>query len=175
MTYSTPPGSGRRRSPYRIASWILAAAGTVLFITGLAAIAGSGDGTPGPAVTVLSPGPAVTQTVTWTVTATAAPGQVVLKHSGTGNWASAPFQVSSSSPRLMVAYSFSGNLIGGQPDNFAADISSGSDIQRFVNTIAASGSATTDVYPDVSSGDTTYHLDVMASGSWTITITEISS
>ena len=173
----TPPGDIRpehyRDKPRRIAGAVFIGVGVLLIIIGTVTIVRSGNGgSPSPAVTVFRTAPPVT--ITQTVTPSATPGQVLLKHNGTGIWVSPPFLVSSSAPQLTVTYTFSGNLIGGQPDNFAADISSADDTQRFANTIAASGGGTTTVYPDTTSGDATYHLDVMASGSWTVTITEIS-
>lgn len=127
---------------------------------------------PGPAVTMLETAPAVTVTQTVTASPAVSAGQVLLKRSGSGNWSSPPFQVGASSPQLTVTYVFSGNYLGGQPDNFAASIKSSGDSQLAVNTIAGSGGMTTTVYPDVSSGDTAYHLEIMASGSWSFTITE---
>lgn len=126
------------------------------------------------------PGPTVTvnETETETVTATpqATPGQVILKHSGTGSWNSPPFEVGGGSPQLEVTYSYHGNgasCCGA--DNFSADIKSADDDQTVANDFESwSGSKTNEVYPDTSSGDTTYHLEVTASGSWSFTITEVS-
>jgi len=84
------------------------------------------------------------------------------------------FQVGSSAPELKVTYSYSGNESGKQPANFALSLQSNDDEQLIVNTIASSGGDTTMVYPDVSSGDTTYHAEVVAAGSWQLTITELS-
>lgn len=136
---------------------------------------------PEPSVTVYTPGARVTvppETVTAapvTVTATpqARPGQVLLRHSGSGNWNSAPFQVSGDSPQLTVTYSYSGNGSDGSPDNFTADIENGSDDQLVANDIAWSGGKTTSIYPDTTTGGgTSYHLAVQATGSWTFTVTE---
>jgi hypothetical protein len=127
----------------------------------------------GPTVTVTT-----TVTVTQTQTVTASPsttaGTVLLKQSGSGNWNSPAFQVGTTSPELQVIYSFSGNDLGGQASNFIADVESSDDDQNVANTIASSGGNTTDIYPNTSSGDTTYHLSVEADGSWSFTITELS-
>lgn len=174
-TAQGPPRHGRpplSKNSRRLLGGLLIAAGIGVL---LAAVALGGGTTtravPGPTVTVLMTAPPATVTVTATPSAT--PGQVILKHSGTGNWNSPPFQVSAGLPQLTVTYTFTGNTLGGQPDNFTADIKSGNDDQLVANTIAGSGGATTTIYPDTSSGDTAYHLEIMASGSWSFTVTEV--
>ena len=120
------------------------------------------------------PGPTVTETQTVTASPSATPGQVLLSTSGNGNggttWESQPFQVSANSPALKITYSYSGNVDStlGQPSNFALSIQSSSDSNLVANTVASSGGTTTMVYPDTSSGDTTYHVEVQAAGQWSV-------
>jgi hypothetical protein len=93
---------------------------------------------------------------------------------GTGNWNSPPFTLDGHP--LTVTYSYSGNIMAGESegDNFQADVESPGDDHGIVNAIAASGGATTTLYPDVTLGGTSYHLSVIATGSWTFTLTEAS-
>lgn len=151
-------------------------------LIGLAALAGCASQHPAAHTPAAKPAPAVTitqsvpgPTVTVTQTPVAQPGQVLLKHSGSGNWNSDPFQVSSDSPQLRVTYTYSGNGSDGSPDNFSADIENGTDDQLVANDISWSGGKTTNIYPDPSlSNSTSYHLSVSATGSWSFTVTEVS-
>jgi hypothetical protein len=155
-------------------AWLPVLCSVVFFLLGIAA-GSAGSGTPSSA-----PSPASTASVTPPATraTTAAPhpkstpSSVTLLHvSGSGNYNSAPFTVGGDDPQLVVTYTFSGNADESGPDNFIADVISSGDDQNIVNTIAASGGTTTRVYPEPD-GDTSYHLSVQASGSWSFTITE---
>ncbi len=113
----------------------------------------------------------VTPTVTHTATVHATvtntvppPALTIAKYSGTGDWNSPQFTVSGSP--LTVTFTYSNN----QDSNFIADLKSGSDDQSIANEIGTSASKTTTIYPDTSSGDNTYHLEILATGSWTIVI-----
>jgi hypothetical protein len=176
----TPDQGHRRHRSHRFARIIgLVIVIAVIFIFGVVAGAfGAGSKAapaPSPAVTVTAPAqPAPAVTVTETAAPSASPGQVLLKRSGSGNWNSPPFQVSPDSPQLQVTYRYSGNYSSGSADNFSLVIKSADDDNLVDNTISGSGGTTTDVYPDTSSGDTTYHLEMGASGSWSVTITEVS-
>jgi len=74
---------------------------------------------------------------------------------------------------LTVRYSYSGNILAGETtgDNFTADLKSGSDDQQIANEIGVSGGKTTTLYPDTSGGNL-YHLEVTATGPWSVTITQ---
>jgi len=84
--------------------------------------------------------------------------------------------VNANSPALKVTYSYSGNVdnITGTASNFILNINSSSDRNSVANTIASSGGTTTMVYPDTSSGDTAYYVEVQAAGHWSVTVTEVS-
>lgn len=139
---------------------------------------------PGPTVTVTKnvPGPTkivykdrtVYKTKTVYAPLSAAPGHVLISRSGSGEWNSEPFTVTGDSPVLKVTYSYWGNSSGYGGDNFIAHIDSASDMNSVANTIATSGGKTTMIYPDLSSGDTAYHLEVQATGQWSFTITQVS-
>lgn len=93
------------------------------------------------------------------------PKPAVLTYSGTSNWTSPPFKVTSGT--VTVTYSYSNN----QDSNFIADITSQDqgDDQSISNTIGTQGGTTTTLYPTETGS--AYHLDIIASGSWTVTIT----
>lgn len=76
--------------------------------------------------------------------------------------------------QLEVTYSFRGNGSDGLPSHFSLAINSGGDINLVADTVALSGGTTTMVYPNTSTGDTTYHVEVQASGRWSVTVTKVS-
>jgi hypothetical protein len=106
------------------------------------------------------------------VTQSAAPAPVpsptatVLRYSGTSNWNSPPFTITGNS--MTVTYTYSGN----QDSNFIADMVANDqgDHLSIANTIGTSGGTTTTLYPTESAGSQ-YHLEITATGSWTIKIT----
>lgn len=88
----------------------------------------------------------------------------VLTYSGSSNWNSPPFNVSSGT--VTVTYSYSNN----QDSNFIADMVAGDqgDDQSIANDIGTAASKTTTLYP--SEVGSQYHLEITASGAWTIKI-----
>jgi hypothetical protein len=111
--------------------------------------------------------PTVTHTATVhaTVTQTVAPPALtVARYSGSANWNSPQFTVSGDP--LTVTFSYSNN----QDSNFIVDIKSSNDDQSVANEIGTSATKTTTIYPDTSSGDTAYHVEITAQGNWTIVI-----
>ncbi len=126
-----------------------------------------------------SPAATVTRTVTVAPSAAAKPKtsappavHVLVDTSGTGNYNSPPFTVTGSNPVLVVTYSYSGNTLGGQADNAMIDVESSSDDQSVINAIAASGSGTTRVYPEIDGGSDIYHVAIQVDGPWAIKITQ---
>jgi hypothetical protein len=99
--------------------------------------------------------------------ATQAPAsKVLLDHTGSATWTSAPFTVAAGTT-LKVTYSFWGN------DNSNFAITFDGDVFGVpANTIATSGGTTSYVYPDT---DGTAHIEVMATGGWHVTITQVAS
>lgn len=94
---------------------------------------------------------------------------VIARYSGTGNWNSGEFTSRDSPAR--VTYSYSGNTMGYGGDNFIASLTSSTDDLSITNEIAVSGGKTTTLYPDLSyGGSPRYHLEVMATGSWSFTV-----
>jgi len=179
-----PPRPPRR---HRVRTTILASvAGLALLIIGLSiGSAGSNPAAakPAPTITVIqhdaAPAPTATQTthVTVTQTATVAPPAItVARYSGTGTWNSPQFTLSGQP--LTVTFSYSGNSLPGEGsgDNFMADITSGSDDLQIANEIGVSGGKTTTLYPDLSGGGSSaYHLEIQATGYWSVTITQAGS
>ena len=160
-------------------------AGLALLIIGLS-IGSAGSkpaaATPAPTVTVTviqhDPAPTATQTtrVKVTQTATVAPAAItVARYSGTGSWNSPQFTLSGQP--LTVKFSYSGNSLPGEGsgDNFMADLTSSSDDLQIANEIGVSGGKTTTLYPDTSLGSSVYHLEVQATGYWSVTITQAGS
>lgn len=144
-----------------------------------AAAAGSATPKPAPTVTVTQqvqvpgPTPTVTHTTNVKVTKTRyvppAP-QAVAHYSGTGNWNSSEFSLNGNP--VTVRFSYWNNTSGYGGDNFIADITNtGYDDLAIANEIAVSGGKTTTLYP---SGSGLYHLEVQATGPWTVTITQSS-
>ncbi len=96
---------------------------------------------------------------------------VIASYSGSGNWNSGEFTLRDSP--VQVTFSYSGNTMGygDSGDNFIASLASSTDNLSIANEIAVSGGKTTTLYPDLSyGGSPKYHLEVMATGSWSFTI-----
>ena len=109
--------------------------------------------------------------------APAAPAsQVLLSTSSAGNWTSAPFQVTGSSPELKVTYSFSGNSLPGESsgDNFVLYVDSGSDMNLPPARPRSRAARPPTCTADTSTGDTGYPVQIEADGPWTVTITQVN-
>lgn len=121
-------------------------------------------------ITVPGPTPTVTKTTHVKVTETKIvppPQLTVASYTGTGNWNSPQFTVSGGP--LTVKFSYWNNTTGYGGDNFIADLTSSDDDLSIANDIATSGGKTTTLYP---SSSNPYHLEVTATGPWSVTITE---
>jgi Domain of unknown function (DUF4190) len=99
------------------------------------------------------------------------PPRVLMSFSGSGIGNSAPFLVTSGT--LTVSYHFDCSGFGGS-GNFAGDIETGnqaslnSDDQPFANDLAASGSKTTHVYPQMVGKH--YHVSIDSECNWGVTV-----
>ena len=175
----TIPSRPPRKHHYGRTALIGAGVLVVAAVSAGVASAAAGDKTPAPVVTptvtvtqtVAGPTPTVTHTTNVKVTRTAyvppAP-QPVARYSGTGNWNSDQFALSGNP--VTVKFSYWNNTSGYGGDNFIADITNSDlDDLSIANEIATAGGKTTTLYP---SSDGLYHLEVQATGSWTVTITQ---
>ena len=90
----------------------------------------------------------------------------MVSYSGVSDWNSPTFNIPDNVSSVSIKYSYANN----DDSNFIGDVQSSSDDNNFANTIGTDGGTTTTVYPSPS-GDNSYHLSIMASGSWSVTIT----
>jgi hypothetical protein len=181
---TTPIATLPPRPDHHNRNRVLAGAGAVVALVIGIAVGASASGTttvtkpvPGPTITatqtVAGPTPTVTQTTHVKVTQTVnvpPPALTVASYHGTGSWNSPQFNVSDGAV-LTVRFSYWNNTSGYGGDNFIADIVSSGDNLSLANDIAVSGGKTTTVYPDTSlGGSNLYHLEVQATGPWSVTI-----
>lgn len=179
-TEPLPPVPGPQRSKHKARNRTLGGIGAVLAL-GLGIAIGASTSTTtiktvaGPTVTqtatVAGPTPTVTQTAHVKVTQTVnvpPPALTVATYHGQGSWNSPQFSLSGAP--VTVKFSYWNNSSGFGGDNFIADITDGNvDDLSFANEIATSGGKTTTLYP---SGSGLYHLEVQATGPWSVTITQ---
>ena len=162
---------------------LLLSAGVVAVVGITSGIIGAASGSGGHTATVTVPGPTITKTVpvpgpdvTHTRLIPPPPpvaGTTLHTFKGTGNQVTPAFTVPDSG-NYIVRWTFSGNVDtsfgSSQASNFIIS-NTGSGIgEGLANTVAASGSGST----EVTGGSGTDSLNVQAIGSWTITIVSAS-
>ena len=116
-----------------------------------------------------APAAAATQAPAPVATTTAPvppPAPVVHSYSGYSDWNSPEFDIPSGST-VSVQYSYWNNNDG----NFIAELDANGDMNSIANTIGTSGGTTTSVYPNVLDSGGSYHLEITATGSWSVKIT----